>query len=156
MVIVVANGTHLGGDTAELRALVTDAIYQRVQVINHDCLSPDLIEIGITSFGTRVSIDPYVASRKVICICACTQHLMAGFGGGRKALCRAWRRLQPFGKTMHIRCMPQNRAPIPPSATASLCQCARCRIWRVARSRSISFKRTPCAYRRPAQLCRRS
>lgn len=86
IVIVVANGTHLGGDEAELRKLVTDAVYERVRVVNHDCLSPELVYIGTTSFGTRVSIDPHVASRKVVCIGACTQHLMAGFGGGRKSI----------------------------------------------------------------------
>ncbi len=86
IVIVVATGTHIGGPEAELRTLVTDAIYDRVQVVNHDCLSDQLIEIGTTSRGTRVSIDPYVAMRKVVCLGACTQHLLAGFGGGRKSI----------------------------------------------------------------------
>ena len=86
IVIVVANGTHIGGPEAELRQLVTDEIFERVQVVNHDCLSDRLVYIGTTSFGTRVCIDPYVATRKVICLGACTQHLMAGFGGGRKSI----------------------------------------------------------------------
>ena len=34
LVILVANGTHLGGDEAELRTLVTDAVYDRVKVVN--------------------------------------------------------------------------------------------------------------------------
>lgn len=34
--IVVANGTHTGGDERELRTLVTDAVYDRIRVENHD------------------------------------------------------------------------------------------------------------------------
>ncbi|MEG0803956.1 MAG: nickel-dependent lactate racemase [Pygmaiobacter sp.] len=86
IVIVIANGTHLGGSEAELRELVSDAIYDRVRVINHDCLAEDLVYMGTTSRGTRVSINPEVATRKVICLGACTQHVMAGFGGGRKSI----------------------------------------------------------------------
>lgn len=86
LVIVVANGTHLGGDEQELRTLVTDAVYDRIWVKNHDCLAEDLVYLGTTSRGTRLSIDPEVATRKVICLGACTQHVMAGFGGGRKSI----------------------------------------------------------------------
>lgn len=86
IVIIIANGTHDGSDEATLRMLVTDAIFRRIQVVNHDCRSDRLVSIGTTSFGTHVSVDPYVASRKVICLGACTQHLMAGFGGGRKSI----------------------------------------------------------------------
>ena len=35
--IVIANGTHTGGDEAELRTLVTDAVYDRITVENHNC-----------------------------------------------------------------------------------------------------------------------
>lgn len=86
IVIVIANGTHIGGSEEELRQLVTAEIYDRVQVVNHDCLAEDLVYIGTTSRGTRVSINPYVATRKVICVGAATQHVMAGFGGGRKSI----------------------------------------------------------------------
>ena len=37
LTIIVANGTHDGGDEKELRTLVTDAIYDRIRVVNHDC-----------------------------------------------------------------------------------------------------------------------
>lgn len=86
IVIVIANGTHIGGPETELRQLVTSEIYDRVQVVNHDCLAEDLVYLGTTSRGTRVSIHPYVATRKVICVGAATQHVMAGFGGGRKSI----------------------------------------------------------------------
>lgn len=41
--IVIANGTHIGGDEQELRTLVTDAVYDRVKVKNHDCEAKDLV-----------------------------------------------------------------------------------------------------------------
>ena len=85
--ILVANGTHIGGDEHELRTLVTNAIYDRVRVVNHDCTAPNLVDIGITPHGTRVKIHPIAAhADKVVCLGACTHHVMAGFGGGRKSI----------------------------------------------------------------------
>ena len=86
IVILVANGTHIGGDEQELRTLVTDAIYDRIRVVNHDCLSPDLVYLGTTSFGTQVIVNPLVVGRKVVALGAATHHVMAGFGGGRKSI----------------------------------------------------------------------
>ena len=85
--IVVANGTHMGGSEAELRTLVTDGVYNSVRVTNHDCLAPGLVELGTTSYGTPVRINPIVANAdKVVCLGACAHHVMAGFGGGRKSI----------------------------------------------------------------------
>ena len=86
IVILVANGTHTGGDERELRTLVTDEIYDRVKVVNHDCLAPDLVRLGTTSFGTDVEVNPLVVGRKVVTLGAATHHVMAGFGGGRKSI----------------------------------------------------------------------
>ena len=46
----------------------------------------DLVYIGTTSFGTRVSVNPLAVGRKVICIGGTVHHLMAGYGGGRKSI----------------------------------------------------------------------
>lgn len=87
LTILVANGTHDGGDEKELRTLVTDAIFDRVRVVNHDCNAPDLVSIGTTPHGTHVRINAEAArADKVICLGACTHHVMAGFGGGRKSI----------------------------------------------------------------------
>lgn len=87
LTILVANGTHIGGDESELRTLVTDAVYDRVRVVNHDCTAPDLVYIGTTPHDTPVYINPEAAhADKVICLGACTHHVMAGFGGGRKSI----------------------------------------------------------------------
>ena len=87
LTIVVASGTHIGGDEKELRTLVTDAVYDRIRVVNHDCLASNLTTIGTTSYGTVVRIAPEVANAdRVIALGACAHHVMAGFGGGRKSI----------------------------------------------------------------------
>ena len=55
-------------------------------VVDHDCDTPDLVDIGTTSYGTRVLINPLSIGRKVICIGGTVHHLMAGYGGGRKSI----------------------------------------------------------------------
>ncbi len=87
LTIVVANGTHAGGDEKTLRTLVTDAVYDRVKVVNHDCQADDLVYLGTTTRGTEVRVNRIAAEAdKVICLGACTHHVMAGFGGGRKSI----------------------------------------------------------------------
>ncbi len=87
LVIIVANGTHDGGDEKELRTLVTDAVYDRIRVVNHDCNAPDLVYLGTTPHGTPVRINAEAAhADRVICLGASTHHVMAGFGGGRKSI----------------------------------------------------------------------
>ena len=85
--ILVANGTHPGGDEKDLRTLVTDAVFDTVRVVNHDCTAEDLVCLGTTPHGTPVRINPIAAGAdRVICVGACVHHVMAGFGGGRKSI----------------------------------------------------------------------
>ena len=87
LTILVANGTHDGGDEKELRTLVTDEIFDRVRVVNHDCSAPDLVYLGTTPHDTPVWVNALAAKAdKVICLGAATHHVMAGFGGGRKSI----------------------------------------------------------------------
>ena len=85
--IVVANGTHPGGSESELRTLVTDAVFDRFRVENHDCEAADLVYLGTTAHDTPVWVNRTVATAGlVICLGACAHHIMAGFGGGRKSI----------------------------------------------------------------------
>lgn len=87
LTIVVANGTHEGGSEADLRTLVTDAVFEKVRVENHDCKAPDLVYLGTTPHETPVFLNHTVATADfVLCLGACTHHIMAGFGGGRKSI----------------------------------------------------------------------
>ena len=85
--IIIANGTHIGGDETELRTLVTNAVYERIRVENHNCNADDLIYLGTTPHGTPVRINRTAAQADlVLCLGAVTHHVMAGFGGGRKSI----------------------------------------------------------------------
>ena len=85
--ILVATGTHPGGGEEELRRLVTDDVFDRIRVVNHDCRANDLVSLGTTSFGTEVAVNR-IAAQADLCLClgAATFHVMAGFGGGRKSI----------------------------------------------------------------------
>jgi len=107
--IVVANGTHPGGDERTLRTLVTDAVYDRVRVVNHDCLAEDLVYLGTTAHGTEVRVNRIAAKAdKVICLGACTHHVMAGFGGGRKSILPGVSGLEAI-RHNHSFCLDQTR-----------------------------------------------
>ncbi len=86
MVILIALGTHRPNTEEEMKQIVSPAVYENVQVINHNCDAPDLVYVGTTSRGTRVEVNPLVVGRKVILIGGTVHHLMAGFGGGRKSV----------------------------------------------------------------------
>ena len=86
IVILVALGTHRPQTEAELRKLVTGEVYERVRVVNHDCMAEDLVYIGTTSRGTEVNINPLAVGRKLITVSGTIHHLMAGYGGGRKSI----------------------------------------------------------------------
>lgn len=84
--ILIALGTHRPQTEAELRKLVTDEVFERVRVVNHDCMAEDLVYLGTTSRGTEVFINPLAVGRKLIVISGTIHHLMAGYGGGRKSI----------------------------------------------------------------------
>jgi nickel-dependent lactate racemase len=86
IVILVALGTHRFQTETELRKLVTSEVYDRIRIVNHDCMAADLTQVGTTSRGTEVWVNPLVVGRKVIVVSGTVHHLMAGFGGGRKSI----------------------------------------------------------------------
>ena len=65
---------------------MTKDVFEKIQVVNHDCKAPDLVRLGTTSRGTPVEINPLAMGRKVIALGAVAHHVMAGFGGGRKSI----------------------------------------------------------------------
>lgn len=84
--VVVALGTHRMNSEEDKRKLAGAYVYDHVSVTDHDCDSPDLVCVGATSFGTKVSVNPLAVGRKVICIGGTVHHIMAGYGGGRKSI----------------------------------------------------------------------
>lgn len=88
MVIVIATGAHRGHSPAENSMVCGEAIVRRIAIHQHDSKNKaELVRLGVTSFGTAVDIDAYVAEAdNVIITGAVSVHPMAGFGGGRKAI----------------------------------------------------------------------
>lgn len=86
--IVVATGTHRAHTHKEDIAVCGEEIVQRIKIHQHDSRNDqELVDLGVTSFGTPILIDTYVAEAdKVIITGAVSLHPMAGFGGGRKAV----------------------------------------------------------------------
>ena len=87
IVVLIGLGTHHKNTPADQKVLTGAYVYDHVAaVVDHDCDAPDLVDIGTTSYGTRVLINPLSIGRKVICIGGTVHHLMAGYGGGRKRI----------------------------------------------------------------------
>lgn len=86
--IIVATGTHRAHTHDEDIAVCGKAIVKRIKIHQHDSRNnEELTDLGVTSFGTPILIDSYVAEAdKVIITGAVSLHPMAGFGGGRKAV----------------------------------------------------------------------
>lgn len=86
--IIVATGTHRAHTHHEDIAVCGKDIVKRIKIHQHDSRNnEELTDLGVTSFGTPILIDSYVAEAdKVIITGAVSLHPMAGFGGGRKAV----------------------------------------------------------------------
>ncbi|HNW86990.1 MAG TPA: nickel-dependent lactate racemase [Candidatus Limiplasma sp.] len=85
LVFLVALGTHRPQTETELRHIASDEVFERVRVINHDARQP-LVNVGTTSRGTEVLVNPLAVGRKVILMGGTVHHLLAGYGGGRKSI----------------------------------------------------------------------
>lgn len=87
--IVVATGLHRANTTAELEAMLGASIVSHYAVRNH--VARDLAQhefLGETTRGTPIWIDRgFLAADLRILTGLIEPHLMAGYSGGRKALC---------------------------------------------------------------------
>ncbi|MBL3540723.1 lactate racemase domain-containing protein, partial [Aminivibrio sp.] len=85
--IVVATGTHRPMSDDETRQTVGDAVFSKYRVENHDCDSPDLVDMGTLSTGNRLMINRTVAEADLrLAIGEVLLHYYAGFAGGRKSI----------------------------------------------------------------------
>lgn len=86
IVILIALGTHREHTEEEQKKVVGTELYQKIKIVNHDCMADNLVTLGTTSRGTVVNVNPLAVGRKVILIGGTVHHLMSGFGGGRKSV----------------------------------------------------------------------
>lgn len=88
IIIISARGSHREQTAEELRFLVTEKIYNRIRVVDHNCTDEkNLTYLGTTSRGTPVKLNSIaVKSDRVILIGAALHHFLGGFSGGRKSV----------------------------------------------------------------------
>ncbi|MBT3266042.1 nickel-dependent lactate racemase [Candidatus Poribacteria bacterium] len=102
ILILIATGIHRPNEGDELIELVGEAIASTYRVENH--FSEDLEshrDLGKTSNGTRVLIDErYCAADLKVTTALIEPHLMAGYSGGRKAVCPGLASIETM-KVMH-------------------------------------------------------
>ena len=86
--IVFACGNHRIHSKKEHAEIVGEEIARRIELLDHDCKDKNnLIDLGVTSRGTKVEVNKKVAGAdRIILTGAITYHYFAGYGGGRKAV----------------------------------------------------------------------
>lgn len=88
--VLVATGLHRGNTPEELAEMLgPDVLASGCRVVNHDARDKDAqVDLGVTPRGIPVKIDRhYVNADLKILTGLIEPHLMAGYSGGRKAIC---------------------------------------------------------------------
>ncbi|MFZ7101070.1 MAG: nickel-dependent lactate racemase [Peptococcaceae bacterium] len=86
--IIFSTGTHQPQTFAEQKAVVGEKIAQRIKMYDHKCDEDDEhVYVGTTGRGNKVLVNKMVAEADhVILTGGIILHLLAGYGGGRKAI----------------------------------------------------------------------
>ncbi|MDI9583252.1 MAG: nickel-dependent lactate racemase [Acidobacteriota bacterium] len=88
--VLVATGLHRGNTPEEFTAMgLGEALRRGIRVVNHEARDPaSHVLVGTTSLGIPALVDRrYVDAELKILTGLVEPHLMAGFSGGRKAIC---------------------------------------------------------------------
>lgn len=85
MLIISATGTHRRQTPEEHMGLVTKAVYERIELVDHVCTDEEnLSYVGTTSRGTPVWLDKRaLACDKIILTGGVVYHFMADFGASK-------------------------------------------------------------------------
>ena len=86
VVVLVATDTHRGNTEAELRAMLGDAVVDRVRVVNHDARDDEsLVWMGVHGNGVPVWLNRHWVEADVRITTGFVEpHFFAGFSGGPK------------------------------------------------------------------------
>ena len=100
--ILIATGVHRPNEGDELLEMVGSQIVENYHIVNHFSQRPEtLINLGQTQNGTPVLINRlYVESDLRVISALIEPHLMAGYSGGRKAICPGLASIETM-KIMH-------------------------------------------------------
>ena len=100
IVVLVATGTHRATTDAEKRRLYGDDVLARYPIIDHSATNRDVLRfVATTASGTDVLINRrYLDADVKILTGEIKPHFMAGFSGGRKAICPGLANLETLQK----------------------------------------------------------
>jgi len=86
--ILVAYGLHKPAPRELLKEFLGGEVMEELEVIEHDAESErDLTYVGMTSFGTRLSINRHIIGSDLIILTGLIEpHFFAGYSGGRKSI----------------------------------------------------------------------
>ena len=83
--VLFANGMHEQMSEADMRRIISDAAYERVNIVQHDCLNAEFVYVGTTTRGTEVRVNKVAYDADFLILTGgIVPHHIAGFGGGRK------------------------------------------------------------------------
>ncbi len=88
--VLIGTGLHRGNTEDELREMLgEDVLASGARIVNHDARDEaGQVRLGTTVRGTPVFVDrAYAEADLKISVSLVEPHLMAGFSGGRKAIC---------------------------------------------------------------------
>lgn len=87
--ILIATGIHRPNEGDELVAILGPDIVRNYRIVNHCAREPEhMISLGTTSRGTPILLNrTYMQADLRITTALIEPHLMAGYSGGRKAIC---------------------------------------------------------------------
>jgi len=102
IILLVATGIHRPNEGKELEEMVGLEIMQNYKIVNHFSGKPDTHKyLGLTGNGTPVYVDKtYLEADLKITTALIEPHLMAGYSGGRKAICPGISSIETM-KVMH-------------------------------------------------------
>src|SRR3989344_7449295 len=86
--LLTANGTHMRQTQEELKEIVGEEIFGRIEIFQHNAKDNEtLIDLGKTSRGTPILVNKKLKEfGKIIVIGRVLPHYFAGFGGSRKVI----------------------------------------------------------------------
>jgi lactate racemase len=85
--VVSATGAHREQTREEHIKIIGEEAYKRIKVVDHKCKDENLVDLGTTTRGTPVRINPAVHyADRVIATGGIVYHFLAGYGGGKKAI----------------------------------------------------------------------
>lgn len=121
IIALIALGTHRASTETEKKALVGEALYKRIQVVDHDAFDEkQLVYLGESSFGTPIYINRRIMEAdRVILTGGIVFHLFAGFGGGAKSIVPGVAGLQTIQKNHCLTFLPGEGTGLNPNACSN-------------------------------------